>query len=567
MLNYRAAVATVSGRQLAALENELARLQGRSFVGALPALPPALQSVAGATQTAGFQLDVPGVQGITGGALVNVPGHIIPGAADVLQVSGLSIDSIPTDVQGAIKTGIQVAGQIAGKLIGPAITSALSSIAPGVVSTVSSMASSLGLGGAFGSALPGIGNLVGLAVAGLVEAIKALVKLFKGRQQCDFDPKCPDLTAEIANLAPVDALPVIAKIIESTSRRLAHKAIAEDCYLHPQRGKGGKTWECMRYLLGGWQQVYEFAKDTPEVMGIPQIERLLPQYQSMPTQVFSAFYPAEKVEPFMVFTEQASRVRDWTTHEGVQAELQGRAIRVPGISIIGMVQRMQTRRAYLLDLGNRVSQAAAQGRVGAGHLRFNATTELRRATENYVYSQTPEMQQWLHTVGQWMAAIDQMDRKRDEVILQNIQTQKRRQAEIEALPPAERAAVKKAGRIGVLKMLCADADGKGKHCDELRVLQGLPAPAPAASALKKIAEARAQFAFKMLRHFAMERKDPAALALFRTYEKLPGMTRANMYIMAYEFIAAEAKGGDKVAQLILLTANKKFSAEALRGAA
>jgi hypothetical protein len=549
MPDYRQSVALVSNRQ----QRKGASLQAVSgleryaapyyVVGQPNALARELISAAPPAVTRGATIGIPAIPGISGPRSVSIPAHTIPGAADVMRVAGIDPGNLPTDAAGAIKTGLQVAGQVAGKLAGPLITQGLSAIMPGVVSAVSSITASLGIGQGLGSVVPGIGNLVGLAITGLVAAVKAIIGLFKGREQCDFDPKCPDLAAEIANLSPVDALPVIARIASTTSRRLAKKAIDEDCYLEPKQGKGGKTYECIRYMLATFDQVYYFARDTPEVMGIPQIDRLLPAYQSMPTKTYTAEFRGEdRVVEHYTITEKKARHAD------------------NDVSVSAMIRKMQERRAYLVGLDSKVQEMMRTGR-GHGHLRMYVVTELRRATENYAFSQTPEMEAWLRTCGTWMNAVLSAEQRRDQAIATHRAAQERRQQEIARMPAAQRKAVMDADRIAQLKMQCSEAGDKGPACDELRRMQGLPPAAPAAPSraegLKKLYRARNYFLYQRLQR-AAQRGNATAKEIFKRAVAQPGITRANMFERVYQYLEAQANAGDKAAKFIIDSTNREF---------
>lgn len=549
MPTYRESVALVSSRHTPSRRASIALVGVERYaspyyvVGAPNASAQQLINAAPPSLTRGAQLGIPAIPGISGPRSVSIPAHVVPGAAEVMNIAGISPADIPTDAAGAIKAGLQVAGQVAGKLAGPMITAGLNAIMPGVVSAVSAVTASLGIGQGLGSVVPGIGNLVGLAITGLVAAVKAIIGLFKGREQCDFDPKCPDLAAKIANLSPVDALPVIAKVTSDTSRRLAREAVDEDCYLEPKKGKGGKTFECIRYMLATFDQVYYFAKDTPEVMGVPQIDRLLPAYRSMPTRTYTAeFRGDDRVVPHYSITEKKAR------HAAND------------VSITAMIAKMEKRRAYLVDLERKVQEAQQDWRKHFGVLRMYVVTELRRATENYVFSQSPEMEAWLRTVGGWMNVVIWAEKQRDEGVQQHIQAQERRKQEIARMPPAQRKQVMDADRIAQLKWKCSEADGKGPACDELRKMQGLPTAAqanPQAAALKKLYNARNYYIYKKLQT-AASRGNVTAREVFKRATSQPGITRANLFERVYQYLDAQAKAGDKAAKFIVEAGNREF---------
>lgn len=222
--------------------------------------------------------------------------------------------------------------------------------------------------------------------------------------------------------------------------------------------------------------MFFYARNTPEVIGLPQIQRLLPLFANMPRRVWSVDFDAPggpKLVPGRGFTETRSRIRDWTTRQGVQAEQSGDSISQHDVSIDLFVAKLTNRQAYLTELDRQISAGGAP----LLSLRFQVVTELRNATMQYVYNQAPEIAAWLQVLGRWLQAVEGAERERDAAVKAHWQDQTHRKAAIERLPPAQRAKVMAAHERQIAQFRCDE--GSKDACAQLR--GNTPAGAPAAA--------------------------------------------------------------------------------------
>ena len=542
---------------------------------ALPALPklpgglpvPKLLT----TLTQGANLQMPAIPGVTGkGGIFSIKPHQIPGVSQVMDKLGLPAGlTIPTDVESAVKMGIQIGTQVLTKLATPLITSALTAIMPGVVSAVSSTLATLGTATGLGSMIPGVGNLVGVAIAGLIELGKMFAADLEGPRQCEFDPRCPDIARRVENLSPVDALPILAKVYADTSMRLSRQAREEDCVLLPMGG-GAKVgpYGCMQYILGGLDTMLTYSQPTVVDMGLPQLNRVLPLYQAMPKHGWYVdVRGSQKMKPMAPWGERQSRVRDWTTRDAVRAAMRGQTRSRHDLSVSGMIKDMGDRRLFLAELDRKIQGAAtiAPGQVSG--LRWHVVTELRKATTQYMLNQGPEQEQWLRHCGLWLQKVMAREAADKERMKRHLEMQRRRAKVVEADPVLRRKMA-----IEQLKFLYGQGDERaGKRIREL--MAGAPllphegtarpgrGPAkpkgPSTAAWRMFAAAVQMFTTMYLLSLGRLGNRHAA-QLIAAIKQQPGLTPKTANAMAWKHLDAQAKAGNRQAQIVMQGAKTAF---------
>jgi hypothetical protein len=425
------------------------------------------------TVTPGAIITMPQVGDFVPAESFRIQPHRVPGGAEVMDQLGLPPDTeLPTSASEAVELGIQVGTSIVGYFAGPAITAALTAVLPGVVTAISSALTTIGAATGLGSLIPGIGNLVGLAIAGLVELGKAFARMGRGPQQCEFDPKCEDIGAMVANLSPVDAVPVLARAYAGTSMRLAKEARREDCVLLPVGGGNPEgPYGCLRFMEQAFDHMLGFAQKTVQDMGIPQLRRLLPLYEQMPKHGWYVdVRSSDDLKPLPLLGEKLSRVRDWTTKAAVAAEARGDARSEYDLSVSGMIRAMQLRLLFLTELERQARGLDQASPSQLARLRFLITTEVQKATTQYIQNQSVDLQRWLQQTGVWLRAL--LAREAAELARRQAEQAATvaRSAVIEASPALRRSLA-----IDQLQFECGQQGPTGPACVRLReVRAGAP---------------------------------------------------------------------------------------------
>jgi hypothetical protein len=512
----------------------------------------------------GFSIQLPKIPGVSSAQIFKVASRTIPGSDDLLRIINRDL---PPVAKNLLNKGVGVAGQMAWKVAGPPLKDfAEKALGGGVTAGVTATL------GAAGSMIPGIGNLVGLAIAGLTAAFKALFKFLDDPDECEFDPKCPDLAKQIENLTPIEALPLIARLYVETSKRLAEKAYSDKCYLTPKKGKGGKTYKCLLYIEKAFAGLAEIAKDTPDVLGLDQLTHLIPLYtrvlETTTTQGWTNnenFSGQPKILRFKDIGEREGKVRDYTTRESVAAWAAYYARRGPppanvdAFSFKTITARMIARQQALTTLANTIASYNTTPATARDQIPFGVGEELTLAAEQYVLNPNKQAENWLRQVGTWQGIVEA--RTREIAYARQEENRRSGRAAIVAKTPAQ---------IQLLQMQCDEAQGRGPACDELRRLRpgGVPtqpAPAPAPPRLQApgptqrpdlaaLSAARNKYVFEYLQKLSRE-GNPAAKLLFADAQRQPG---AYPFAKTYAYLERRSKEGVKPAQIILYAAVQEF---------
>jgi hypothetical protein len=304
---------------------------------------------------------------------------------------------IPTDLEGVIDTGLAIGAQAAAS----AVTSLL-------------------VGAGIGSVIPGLGTIVGIGAALGVAALKGLVKGEppKYLQKCKTKmyggcPRPPALSA-------LELLPWVDQRY--------HQAIARELRAERDRtGCGaGETVTCLARLSTLRADAYHIAKTTPQVLGLPQLNRLIPLYERI---------------------------------DGIQTYQ-------PADDVALILTAMKNRRALLQTLLVDPSRLTGSQIVT---LRWNLVTELNNAMVQMQYQPGPETTQWLGTLIRLYNGLQQR-----EIALQQAQAAQQAAGRKLGAERMKDPAAVAAHERQILQLRCSDGDQTA--CAQFRSSPGAPAP-------------------------------------------------------------------------------------------
>jgi hypothetical protein len=284
----------------------------------------------------------------------------LPKSLSVKEISRSVASLIPTDLSSALDMGLAVGAQVASA----ALTSAL-------------------VGAGVGSVIPGLGTVVGIGVALGVAALKDALK----SPPPPYERPCPTPSGfrcpKPGNRSPMEILPWLAAEQERISKLISEAQAQSYC------GRG-ELVDCDIYLSMLAQKVIGLINGTPEVLGLPQLERLIPLYEKAPTARYY-FDPKtrktthSKPQPgysqqgyaggYMLFGKPSSKNALGFVTPGVQAVLPA----------------MKARRVYLIKL---LADAEKISRSNAEDLRRRLATELGNATLQYQFDPSSENKNW-----------------------------------------------------------------------------------------------------------------------------------------------------------------------------
>lgn len=238
---------------------------------------------------------------------------------------------IPTDVAGFIDAGIAYGTQVAAG----ALTTLLA-------------------GTAIGSVIPGLGTVVGIAVALSVMAIRGWIE---GPEQAKCETRIPKDVPAPFTMGPIEQMPY-------TVMRLVYINGLIDKERGTKRGKercrGGPIVEYAGYLSTLYTSLSHASEDTPSKLGLPQLAHLIPLYERTPKH------------PYVVDFLRAMKAR--------QAELQAKMARAARVDTIPIGQ--------------------------LGSVRWDLVTEMRTAGVQLAYAPGPQTEQWFRELAQAFARVD-----------------------------------------------------------------------------------------------------------------------------------------------------------------
>ncbi len=331
---------------------------------------------------------------------------------------------IPTDVEGFIDAGIAYGTQVAAG----ALTSLLA-------------------GAGVGSVIPGLGTVVGIAVALAVTALRGWLE---PAEQAKCETRIPAQVPAPYALSPMEQMPY-------TVRRLAYIRDLIDRERGTKRGKercrGGPIVEYAGYLSTLYTSLSHASEKTPQTLGLPQLAHLIPIYEQTPQM------------PYVVDFLRAMRARR-SKLDGLMA------------------------RAQLVD---RMPYAQVMS------LRWEIVTEMRTAGVQLAYAPGAQTEQWFRTLTTLFSQIDTREKA---------QADKRRAEQLAGRRRYEQATAAQLTEheMQMLQLRCSDGDQAA--CERYRELQRGAAP-PGPSAQERLERDVAAGCLRMSVQWAKDNPDKA----------------------------------------------------------
>jgi hypothetical protein len=270
---------------------------------------------------------------------------------------------LPGDAKEALQLGINIGVQYA------------SSALAGVVA-----------GATIGSTVPGLGTVIGIGMGLAIQALAA-PQVQPHQRPCTSMVKCPlGSTGKEARYAsragrtistgyaaqpqsPMELLPWVAENLVMPTSVLAQERARAYCGV-------GATVECIAAMHTAARGAYAFAKDTPQVLGLPQVNRYLPLYER-----------ALRFE-HSIFNVQARRI-DKTRGEVGQRFLP---------DILAKLRRRQQELSTFVAKADRMEQLSPNEH---STLQWPIIAEIKNAAQQYAVAPSSETQQWLAKVSDY----------------------------------------------------------------------------------------------------------------------------------------------------------------------
>lgn len=273
-------------------------------------------------------------------------------------------------------------------------------------------------GAAIGSAVPGLGTVVGIGVALGIQALKEEYKEDPVLPRCKVKYPCPPLP----KVSPVELLPVLA-VAEQNARNVV--ATQEK---HP-RCVGGANY-CAAVFSTISRRSFDVVKNTAPVLGYYQTLNLIPKYQR------AANLP---------LTRSTQNVR----------------------SILSVLTRRRNKLSALVAESSKIEQLSP---AKLASLRFKLVTELQSAVRQYEFNQSNDTRQWLATLGRFMQRLIAAEKKTAARRVQERAEGERRFREAMKDPAKQRA-----HELQILRFQCSEGDQTA--CAKVReLLKTAPAP-------------------------------------------------------------------------------------------
>jgi hypothetical protein len=274
---------------------------------------------------------------------------------------GRSLSSlIPTDLSSALDMSLAVGAQVASA----ALTAAL-------------------VGAGVGSVIPGLGTVVGIGVALGVSALKDALK----SPPPPYEKPCPAPSGfkcpKPGNKSPMEILPWLAAEQERISKLIAEAQAQSYC------GRG-ELVDCDIYLSMLAQKVIGLIGETPSVLGLPQLERLIPLYEKAPTTRYYYDPKTRKLthsKPQRGYSQQGYAAGYMLF--GKPSYKNSLGFVTPGVSAV--LPAMKSRRDTLRKL---LADAERPTAGNAGDLRWKLATELSNAGLQYQFDPSSENKNW-----------------------------------------------------------------------------------------------------------------------------------------------------------------------------
>lgn len=283
----------------------------------------------------------------------------LPAKLSVKEIEKTLTGLLPSDAKEAIQIGLDIGTQVAASAISSALTGAVA-----------------------GSIIPGLGTVIGIGVALGINAIKgALKKAFTEKhafqQRCKSEDK---YKVDLPKLAPVELLPWIAQKRFDMSKAIAEQQKKTHCGLTP--------YDSGLSQLG--HEVFEIVKVTIPVIGLGQVNRLLPLYERAPRQTW--YWDSGRIQRGGAIVGGTNRVLLGTV-TGTSQEI---------ADTLALLRARKTKLSQLVSQANRADKLQPSE---LAPLRFELVTELRNAAAQYQITQSAESKKWLSELGGYMQRV------------------------------------------------------------------------------------------------------------------------------------------------------------------
>lgn len=273
---------------------------------------------------------------------------------------------IPTNLNDVIGIGLAVGGQVAAT----AITSALA-------------------GTAIGSVIPGLGTIVGLGVGIMVGLLKDELKEEPPpfQRKCPTKFKCPKVPAK----SPIELIPWAVKVHADASRVVAADQKKKFC----GTGSSVSCASGMHFLI---QRCYFIVLPLPknviqgqraaistsqplttiDVIGLPEVKRLLPKYKSAPSE-------------FDFFDDKKKKV-----------------VKEQNTKMLEILSKLRARRRQLDEMISRLERLETSANLSKD--RFDLSREIEYASQQVFLSPSKESKDWLRTLGSYYKRLERREK-------------------------------------------------------------------------------------------------------------------------------------------------------------
>jgi len=366
----------------------------------------------------------------------------LPTSVSVEAIGKSFASLIPKDIASLVDTALSVGAQAAAS----AITTALA-------------------GAGLGSMVPGLGTIVGLGVALGVGAIKNALKekpedRNKALRKCHVTLR--DVGgSDIPDKSPMELMPWVA-----IRQRQIGDAIAADIKKHGLCGMG-EVVDFGFFLQQLAYQLFLAVKDTPQVLGLPQLERLIPLYEKVPTGSYKPGYAVQRGYALGYILQ------------GTPASMNSLGAKTAAVPAI--LPAMRARRDALRVLVAKADNVKKLPANELSGLRWNLATELQHAAVQYQFEPTAENEQWLLKLATYFAALEQREASDRAAAAKAKLAGEKRQKERYAQDPAWKLADERANVFFQCSDGICPTPALAKRYAELKAMPAsafVPAPVP-----------------------------------------------------------------------------------------
>jgi hypothetical protein len=330
----------------------------------------------------------------------------LPPAISVKAIKKWADDLVPDDARQAIEMAVDIGLS--------ATTSAVSAILAGAIG---------------GSVIPGLGTVIGIGVALGVAALKGVVKealteKHAFQRLCEADDKLYQQYVKQASgkaaglqlpkLSPLQYVPWLAQKSFDASR-----AVAEE----QRKTKCGRT-PYMTTLRRIGENVFGSAKATVPILGLQQLDQLIPLYEHAPKQEY--------------FWDTGTIKRGGRIVGGTGKVLFGPS--AAGHDVTTLLKLMKARRAQLQALVTQASRVESLAPNAIPPLRFSLVAEIRNATLMYQLDGSKLTEAWLKMLMGFLARLVRTEAAAAGAMRSGYEYQRKREAELQ-----------KQGKTGVIK--------------------------------------------------------------------------------------------------------------------